>query len=76
MRGADFAEAQLEGTDFSSADLGLVTNFTSEQANATIIDKKTKLPDHLLVDWIDDTTFKFRETGQSPAGEAPERDRS
>ena len=30
-----------------------------------MIDKKTKLPDHLHVDWIDDTTFKSHEDGQS-----------
>lgn len=52
FRGADFLNANLDGTILSGADLTGARNLTEEQLSRAVIDEATRLPDYIDRDRI------------------------
>lgn len=64
IRGSDLGETRLAQTNLAGADLTLVTNLSSENIQTALIDRKTKLPDNLTIEWISETEFKCTESAK------------
>jgi uncharacterized protein YjbI with pentapeptide repeats len=62
VRGSDLAETRLTQTNLAGADLSLVTNLSSDNLKTALIDRKTKLPDNLEIQWISETEFECTES--------------
>ena len=61
LRGADLGDADLTDTYLHGADLSEVSNLTAEQVESAYIDKETKFPKYLEVEWISDKAFVCRD---------------
>jgi len=48
----------------TGADLSLVTNLSGDNLKTARIDRKTKLPDNLEVQWISETEFECTESAK------------
>ncbi len=53
LEGAEFTDAYLCGTDFSGA-----INLTCDQIDLATLDKDTRLPDYIKIEWTSDTTWE------------------
>ena len=62
IRGSDMGETRLIQTNLAGADLTLATNLTSENLKTALIDRKTKLPENLEIQWISETEFECTES--------------
>ena len=64
LRGSDLGETRLTRTNLAGADLSLTTNLSSDNLKTALIDRKTKLPDNLEVQWISETEFVCTESAK------------
>ena len=58
---ATLSKADLTGADLTGADLSQVINLTCAQLASARVDKTTRLPDYIRLDWLTDTEFKCRD---------------
>jgi uncharacterized protein YjbI with pentapeptide repeats len=64
VRGSDLAETRLTQTNLAGADLSLATNLTRDNLKSAHIDRETKLPDNLEVQWTSETEFECTESAK------------
>ncbi len=60
LRRADLGEADLTETYLHGADLSEAFNLTAEQVESAYIDKETKFPQYIEVEWVSDKAFVCR----------------
>lgn len=60
LRAAHFDNTNLSKANLKSANLDQVHNLTCGQIESAVIDKNTRLPDYILLDWSSSSTFSCK----------------
>lgn len=63
LRGANLENAEFEDAYLNGADLSGATNLTCDQIDLAYLDKDTRLPDNIRIQWISDDQFECCENG-------------
>ena len=58
MKMGQFADAILKGANLKGADLSEAEDLTCSQVQSATIDRNTKLPSNLCIEWNPDDTFQ------------------
>jgi uncharacterized protein YjbI with pentapeptide repeats len=63
LRGANLENAEFEDAYLNGADLSEATNLTCDQIDLAYMDRETRLPDNIQIQWNSDDEFECCENG-------------